>query len=88
MTELFHFLSQLINFLMVLLFIRILMSWVAPRANWYNQPLKTLHAVTEPVMSPFRALVPPMGGIDFSPMILFLVLGMLQRLLNSLAYSM
>lgn len=85
MFEIFGFLAKLMNLLMVLLFIRILMSWVAPRANWYNQPLRLLYSVTEPVMAPFRALIPPMGGIDFSPMILFLVLGFLEQFLSGLA---
>ncbi len=85
MAWVFHFLAQLINLLTVLLIIRIIMSWVAPRANWYNQPLRTLYSVTEPVMAPFRAIIPPIGGLDLSPMILFLVLNLLQGLLHSLA---
>lgn len=87
MYSLFSFLAQLINLFMVLLIIRIVMSWVAPRANWYNQPLRTLHAITEPVMGPFRALIPPIGGIDFSPMLLFLLLGWLQNLFQKLAFN-
>lgn len=84
MATLVLFLAQLINLLMILMFIRILLSWVAPRANPYQQPYKFLYAVTEPVMEPFRRLIPPMGGIDFSPILLFLVLGMLRSLLLSL----
>ncbi len=86
MFNIFSFLAQLINLFLILLFIRILMSWIAPRANWYEQPLKLLYNVTEPIMAPFRALIPPIGGIDFSPMLLFFLLGLLQRVLMSMAY--
>ncbi len=85
MVTVFLFLIQLINFWMVLLFIRIMMSWVIPHANWNRQPFKFLYMATEPVMAPFRNIVPPLGGIDFSPMLLFFALGLVQQLLKSLA---
>jgi YggT family protein len=85
MFQMFTFLAQLINLLIVLLFIRIILSWVMPQANPYNQPFKLIYAITEPVMAPLRALIPPMGGIDFSPMVLFLLLSMLQNLFAHLA---
>ncbi len=87
MSQIFSFLAELINLLIILLFIRIIMSWVAPRANWYNQPLKALYQLTEPVMDPFRRLIPPMGGFDFSPMLLFLLLSMLRGVLVQLSMN-
>lgn len=86
MYSIFYFLSQLINLVLVLLVIRIILTWVVPDYyKWQQQPLRTLQAVTEPIMAPFRALVPPIGGIDFSPMLLFLLLQLLQGFLMTLA---
>ncbi len=85
MSGIFIFLAKLINLYIILLFIRILMSWIAPRANWYNQPLKFLYDITEPLMEPFRRIIPPLGGIDFSPIVLFILLSFLQNILINLA---
>lgn len=55
-----------------------------PALNWMQQPWQTLHLLTEPIMGPFRRLIPPFGGMDFSPFILLLVLNLLRSLLRSL----
>ncbi|MBX9687442.1 MAG: YggT family protein [Candidatus Obscuribacterales bacterium] len=50
-----------------------LLSWF-PNIRWYEQPFKTLDMLVQPFMAPFRRLIPPMGGIDLSPMIAILIL--------------
>ena len=50
----------------------IVISWVAP--GTYNPTAALLRQITEPVMEPFRRLIPPMGGLDFSPMIALLLI--------------
>ena len=51
--------------------------------NSYNQlarsVLRMLHALTEPVFGPIRRIVPPIGGLDLSPMIALLLIIFLQR---------
>jgi YggT family protein len=51
--------------------------------NTYNQfsriVLRVLHALTEPVFRPIRRVIPPMGGLDLSPLIVFLIIYFLQR---------
>jgi len=42
--------------------------------DYYHPLVKLLYDVTEPILEPFRRLVPSMGGIDFSPILVFLVL--------------
>lgn len=69
---------------------RILLSWapmIGWNINWYQQPFKFLDDMTEPVMRPFRGLIPPIGMLDISPIILFLLLGLLQNLLGELYYT-
>lgn len=63
-----------------LIIIRVLLSWVAP--NPYNMVVQIIYALTEPIMAPFRRLVPPLGFIDISPIILIFVIEFLRILLN------
>jgi YggT family protein len=50
-----------------------LLSWF-PNVQWYNQPWKTLDRIVQPVVTPFRKILPPINGIDLSPMIAMAVL--------------
>ncbi len=67
-------------FLQILYFIllaRILLSWFP---GFRNNPVAGLiHDITEPILAPARQLIPPMGGLDISPIIVFILLGALQR---------
>ncbi|HBC57812.1 MAG TPA: YggT family protein [Gammaproteobacteria bacterium] len=67
------------KFYFVTIFIQILMSWINPMAR--NDLLDLLHSVNEPVMRPARNLLPPMGGIDFSPIIVIVLLQLVGMLI-------
>ncbi len=56
-----------------LLFIRVALSWF-PNLNWYNQPFSALAQLTDPYLNLFRSLIPPLGGMDISPMLALIVL--------------
>jgi YggT family protein len=79
-----NFLINLIQLYELLILARLVISWL-PNLDTYKQPWRGLIDVTEPVLGPFRKLVPPIGGvIDISPMVLFFVLGLIIRLLSGL----
>ncbi|MFA7554564.1 MAG: YggT family protein [Spongiibacteraceae bacterium] len=61
----------------------IVLSWVAPGS--YNPGILLLHQLTEPVMAPFRKIIPPLGGLDLSPIFVFLAINVVQILLGHLA---
>lgn len=65
--------ATFLNIYFVLLIVRILLSWF-PNVDWMNQPFATLSQLTDPYLNLFRSLIPPLGGIDFSPILAFLVL--------------
>jgi YggT family protein len=71
-----------ISIYLVLLFIRVLLTWF-PNVNWSSQPFAALSQVTDPYLNAFRSIIPPLGGMDFSPMLAFLVLSLLQQTLAS-----
>ena len=57
----------------------VIVSWIQlPRHHPVTQFVDTL---TSPLLSPIRRAVPPMGGLDLSPMILLIALQLLRRLL-------
>lgn len=64
---------------MVAVIIRVILSWVGPRS--YHPVVSLLHSLTDPVMGPARRLLPPMGGLDLSPILVFIVLGLALRLI-------
>jgi len=61
-------LAQFLNIYMLILFIRILLSWF-PTINWYDPPFSILSQLTDPYLNLFRSFIPPLGGIDFSAII-------------------
>lgn len=58
---------------------RAVISWVS--ADPYNPVVRFLVQVTEPVLTRIRRVIPPMGGIDLSPMVLILAIIFLQSFL-------
>ena len=58
---------------------RILISWVNPQL--YNHMTSLLASLTDFMMRPARRLIPPIGMLDLSPMVIFLILGLLLRLI-------
>ena len=69
-----------------ILIARAICSWI-PGANWHNQPLKLLYDITEPVLMPIRRVIPPIGMLDISALLLFLLLGFLINLLAQMVYA-
>jgi len=75
--------TALANFLQIYLFlilIRVLLSWF-PTIDWLNPPFSFLSQLTDPYLNIFRSIIPPLGGIDLSPILGFLLLQLLISLL-------
>ncbi|MEA5570200.1 YggT family protein [Calothrix sp. UHCC 0171] len=73
-------LSVFLSIYIALLVIRILLTWF-PNVNWYNQPFSALSQITDPYLNIFRSIIPPLGGMDFSPMLAILVLQLLAQII-------
>lgn len=81
---LFGILAQLITLYTFVLLARILITWI-PNIDPYHPAVQILFQATEPVLEPARRIIPPLGMIDISPIVVFIVLGIIQDLLRSLA---
>jgi YggT family protein len=69
----------------LLLIVRIILSWVT-MTSWSPPPalapvIRVIYALTEPVMGFFRRYIPPIGGLDISPIFIFIILSIVQQAL-------
>lgn len=77
---------QLISYVLwifnLVLLARVLLSWF-PNIDRSNPIIQLIYNVTEPVLRPVRDLLPQTGMMDLSPLIVFLILQVLMRLLGA-----
>jgi YggT family protein len=65
----------------------IILSWLAPQASHPGAEL--VNQLTEPFLAPFRRIVPDLGGLDLSPILLFVVINIIEAaVVNGPARSM
>ena len=73
--------SNLVQFFTLLIIVDILLSYFM---DPYHPVRQALDTIVEPMLAPIRNIMPYMGGIDFSPLILILLLQLLGSLLIEL----
>jgi len=69
--------SLLLKVLFFALLISVILSWVAPGS--YNPGAQLITQLTEPVLAPFRRLLPNLGGLDISPIFAFIAIHLVER---------
>lgn len=72
----------LANVLYVLILARIVVSWL--NLNPWNPLVRWLRRIVDPILRPFRRILPSFGGIDFSPLLAILVIFFVARLIQAL----
>jgi YggT family protein len=77
--------SVILNLYFFAIIGNIILSWVARDGN--HPAAQFLHQITEPVMAPFRKLLPAMGGLDLSPIFVFISINILEVMLRHVAAS-
>ncbi len=71
-----------INLFVYAIFIRIILSWLSP--GGYNPATAIITTLTEPVLKPFRRIIPPLGGLDISPVFAVILLFAATIIVNGL----
>jgi len=74
------FIQLLAYLLWFLLLARVVMSWTNPRGG--GGLVAFVYQATEPILAPIRRLLPPTAGIDWSPLIAILLLGVVLRVVT------
>ena len=75
--------DNIFYFYFLLIILRIFLTWI-PSIDWQQQPIKSIREVTDMYLNVFRRFIPPIGGLDFSPIIAIIVLQILQVLVTNL----
>ena len=90
---LFEIVGYLISVIVMLVIVQFVMSLLISFnvVNMHNDFVaaiwKAINALLEPILAPIRKIMPDTGAIDFSPMVLIVVLQILRIVLGNLAYS-
>ena len=71
-TTLIELAIQSLNLFFFVILIKIILSWVAP--NTYNFATALVTTMAEPILRPFRRIIPPIGGLDISPIFAIILL--------------
>jgi len=78
-TSIIQVVNIVFEVLIWLVIVRCILSFV--RHNPYQPLIRFVYDVTEPIMAPFRKLIPAAGGLDFSPIVVLLVLSLVQSMI-------
>lgn len=68
-----------LNLYSLCIFVQVLISWLGPGAH--SPATSMLWSITEPLLRPVRRYLPPLGGLDFSPLLVLLALQVVVRLI-------
>ena len=76
-----------LEILTFIVLIRVLISWI-PGLNPYHPLVRLIRAIADPILAPFRGLLPTFGGmLDISPVLAIIVLEVLANFCFSLSYN-
>ena len=83
LTAIVELLLLAINVFIFAIVIQVILSWVNP--GTYNPVNALLHSLTQPLLGPIQGLMPPVSGIDLSPLFALIGLQVLKMLIQPLA---
>ena len=90
---LFDIVDLLLNVLAWIIIIQVILSWLFAfnvlntSSNGVRAFALALERITEPLYRPIRRLLPDFGGIDFSPLVILILIQVLRKLLAGVAMS-
>jgi YggT family protein len=79
---LINFVRLLATVVWLLLIARVLLSWTNPTGG--GGLTAFIYQATEPILAPIRRVLPPTGGIDWSPLVAMLLVGVVVRVVAAL----
>ena len=91
---LFQIADMLLQVLMWIIIIQVIISWlfafnvINPHSGGVRSAIDALDRLTAPIYRPVRRILPDFGGIDFSPLVIILVIQILRKLLGGLAMDL
>lgn len=93
----FYTLSQIVGYLISVIIILVIVQFVisllvafnvvSMHNQWVAAIYRAVNALLEPILRPIRRLMPDTGAIDFSPLVLIVLLNVVNIILRNLAIS-
>ncbi len=65
--------------LMMVIFIRVILSWFPH--NPYNPLIKIIYQISNPILNPVRNIIPPIGGLDISPIVVIFIIQIIKNII-------
>jgi YggT family protein len=93
MHALLETISWVLQLVWFVFLVMIVMSWliafniVNTRNEFVAGLWRVLNQLTEPVLRPIRRILPPFGGMDLSPLVVFIIIFFVQRLIDNANYG-
>nr|MBC7244785.1 YggT family protein [Chloroflexota bacterium] len=84
MISLYRLINMVFWVLDLAILLRVLFSWI--NADPSNVLVRLVYQITEPILVPLRRLIPPVAGLDVTPIIALVLLELLQRFITSLIF--
>jgi len=88
------FILPALNIFLWLVIARVILSWLVSfnivnlRNPLMRQIYNMINKVTEPVMAPLRRLIPPIGGLDLSPILILFIIQWLSWLIGTRVFTL
>lgn len=79
MSYVYRLFNLLFDLLSLAILARAFLSWF--NVNPYHPAIVFLRRITDPILDPLRHVIPPIGGLDFSPIVALFLLQMVRRIL-------
>ena len=78
LAKLLGVLASTIGIYLFVLLVRVLLSWF-PNLDWGGNPaLSAISSIADPYLNTFRGIIPPLGGLDLSAILAFIVLNQIH----------
>jgi YggT family protein len=87
-------LSYILTILFYIIMIQVIASWLIAfnvinmSNDFVRRFLAALDRIMDPVYRPIRRVLPDFGGLDFAPLVVLLIIGLLQRLISVQLHTM
>ncbi|HNW26417.1 MAG TPA: YggT family protein [Candidatus Gastranaerophilaceae bacterium] len=78
--------DNIFYFFYLIIILRIFLTWI-PNIDWEQQPIKAIREVTDMYLDIFRRFIPPISGLDFSPIIALIFLQIIQIVVVNIVSS-
>ena len=82
MGYLIGFVEAIFNIIMLAILARVLLTWFP--ATRYSSLYRIIYELTEPILSPLRRVIPPIGMVDLSPLVAIILLEVLARFISGM----